>query len=63
MTITRNISASCKGSSGELGANFRSDPGKEAFLLMPAELKIGRYKILDYDEKLLGRKLATDDRA
>ena len=43
--------------------DFRSDAGKEALLLMPAELKKGRYEILDYDEKLLGRKLATDDRA
>ena len=43
--------------------DFRSDAGKEAFLLMPAELKKGRYDILDYDEKLLGRKLAVDDRA
>ncbi len=43
--------------------DFRSDAGKEAFLLMPAELKKGRYEILDYDEKLLGRKLVVDDRA
>jgi len=43
--------------------DFRSDAGKEAFLLMPTELKKGRYDILDYDEKLLGRKLSTDDRA
>lgn len=43
--------------------DFRSESGKEAFLLMPAELKKGRYDILDYDEKLLGRKLAVDDRA
>jgi hypothetical protein len=43
--------------------DFRSDAGKEALLLMPAELKKGRYDILDYDEKLLGRKLAVDDRA
>jgi hypothetical protein len=43
--------------------DFRSDAGKEAFLLMPAELKKARYEILDYDEKLLGRKLAVDDRA
>jgi hypothetical protein len=43
--------------------DFRSDAGKEAFPLMPAELKKGRYDILDYDEKLLGRKLAVDDRA
>jgi hypothetical protein len=43
--------------------DFRSDPGKEAFLLMPAELKKGRYDVLDYDEKLLGRKLTVDDRA
>src|SRR5580692_2364507 len=43
--------------------DFRSDAGKEAFLLMPAQLKKGRYDILDYDEKLLGRKLDVDDRA
>ena len=43
--------------------DFRSDAGKEAFPLMPAELKKGRYEILDYDEKLLGRKLEVDDRA
>ena len=43
--------------------DFRSDAGKEAFLLMPAELKKGRYAILDYDEKLLGRKMEVDDRA
>ena len=43
--------------------DFRSDAGREALLLMPAKLKRGRYEILDYDEKLLGRKLATDDRA
>ena len=43
--------------------DFRSDAGKEALLLMPAELKKRRYDVLDYDEKLLGRKLATDDRA
>jgi hypothetical protein len=43
--------------------DFRSDAGKEALLLMPAELKKGRYDVLDYDERLLGRKLATDDRA
>jgi len=42
--------------------DFRSDAGKEALLLMPAELRKGRYDILDYDEKLLGRKLETDDR-
>jgi hypothetical protein len=42
--------------------DFRSDAGKEALLLMPAELKKGRYDILAYDEKLLGRKLAADDR-
>jgi hypothetical protein len=42
--------------------DLRSDAGKEALLLMPAELKKGRYEILDYDENLLGRKLATDDR-
>jgi hypothetical protein len=36
---------------------------QETLFWMPVELKIGRYKILDYDEKLLGRELATDDRA
>ena len=43
--------------------DFRSDAGKEAMPLMPAELKKARYAILDYDEKLMGRKLAVDDRA
>jgi hypothetical protein len=43
--------------------DFRSEAGKEAFLLMPDELKKGRYKILDYNDKLLGRKLAIDERA
>jgi len=43
--------------------DFRSEAGKEALLLMPAGLKKGRYAILDYDEKLLGRKLEVDDRA
>ena len=43
--------------------DFRIDAGKEALLLMPAELTKGRYAILDYDEKLLGRKLEVDDRA
>jgi hypothetical protein len=40
---------------------FRSDAGKEALLLMPADLKKGHYAVLDYDEKLLGRKLEVDD--
>lgn len=43
--------------------DFHSDAGKEALLLMPAELKKARYDILDYDEKLLGKKAITDDRA
>jgi hypothetical protein len=43
--------------------DFRSEAGKEVMLLMPAELRKGRYAILDYDEKLLGRKLDLDDRA
>lgn len=43
--------------------DFCSDAGKDAMPLMPAELKKGRYAILDYDEKLLGRKLAVDDRS
>jgi hypothetical protein len=42
--------------------DFRSGAGKEALLLMPDELRKARYDILDYDEKLLGRKAATDDR-
>lgn len=42
--------------------DFRSEAGKEAMLLMPAELKKGRYAVLDYDEKLLGRKHVLDDR-
>jgi hypothetical protein len=42
--------------------NFSSDAGKEAFLLMPAELKKGRREILDYDQRLLGRKWPTDER-
>lgn len=42
--------------------DFRSNAGKEAFVLMPAELKKARYDVLDYAEKLLGRKLETDDR-
>ena len=41
--------------------DFRSDAGKEALLMMPAELNKGRCAILDYDEKLLGRKLEVDD--
>jgi hypothetical protein len=43
--------------------DFRSDAGREAMLLMPAELKKGRYAVLDYDENLLDRKLDVDDRA
>lgn len=43
--------------------DFRSDAGKEALLLMPAELKKGRCDVLDYTEELLGRKLATDERS
>ena len=42
--------------------DFRTDAGKEAMLLMPAELTKGRSAVLDYDEKLLGRKLEVDDR-
>jgi len=30
---------------------------------MPAELEKGRNAILDYDQKLLSRKLEVDDRA
>jgi hypothetical protein len=42
--------------------DLRSDAGKQAAQLMPAELKKGREEILDYDEELLGRKLSVDDR-
>ena len=41
---------------------FGSDAEKEAMLLMPEELKEARYAILDYDKRLLGRKLEVDDR-
>jgi hypothetical protein len=43
--------------------DFRSDAGKDAILLMPAELKKGRYAVLDYDEELFGRKHGLADRA
>jgi hypothetical protein len=42
--------------------DFRSDAGKQAAKLMPFRLKQGRDDILDYDEQLLGRKRAEDDR-
>jgi hypothetical protein len=42
--------------------DFWSDTGNCAAELMPPELKKGRNAILDYDEKLLGRKWPTDDR-
>ena len=43
--------------------DFRSEAGKEAMVLLPPDLKKGRYAVLDYDQKLLGRKLEVDDRA
>ena len=42
--------------------DLRSDAGEQASQLMPVGLKKGREEILDYDEKLLGRKLSLDDR-
>ena len=42
--------------------DLRSDAGKRAAQLMPAELIQGRNDILDYDERLLGRKMPVDDR-
>jgi hypothetical protein len=42
--------------------DFRSDEGKRAEQLLPAELKLARNDILDYDERLLGRKWPTDER-
>ena len=39
-----------------------SDSGKMAIQLMPLALKKGREDVLDYDEKLLGRKWPLDDR-
>lgn len=41
---------------------FRSDAGKQAAELMPDELRQARYDVLDYDERLLGRKWPTDER-
>jgi hypothetical protein len=42
--------------------DLRSDAGRHAAQLMPAELAKGRDEVLDYDEQLLGRKLPIDDR-
>ena len=42
--------------------DLRSDSGKLAANLMPMALKQGREDILDYDERLLGRRLSVDDR-
>ena len=42
--------------------DLRSDLGKQAAQLMPSQLRQGRHDILDYDEKLLGRKWSLDDR-
>jgi hypothetical protein len=41
---------------------LRSDAGKQAAQRMPAELRQGRYDVLDYNQQLLGRKWPTDDR-
>ena len=42
--------------------DVRSDAGKRAAELMPLELRQGRIAVLDYDERLLGRKWPTDER-
>ena len=42
--------------------DFRSDAGKQAIPLMSSELRQARNGILEYDEKLLGRKSRFDDR-
>jgi hypothetical protein len=42
--------------------DLRSDLGKRAAQLMPSQLRQGRHDILDYNEKLLGRKWSLDDR-
>ena len=42
--------------------DIHTDAGKQAVQLMPRELKKGRDQILDYNEKLLGRKWPLDDR-
>ncbi len=44
------------------GLDFRSEAGQHAVTLMPPDLKKGRDDILDYDQRLLGRKWPTDDR-
>lgn len=44
------------------GLDFRSEAGKHAATLMPTDLKKGRHDVLDYDQRLLGRKWPTDDR-
>ncbi len=43
------------------GLDLRSDEGREAYTLMPDELKKGRDEILDYNQRLLGRKWSTDE--
>lgn len=42
--------------------DFRSDAGKVAKQLMPSGLEQGRNGVLDYDERLLGRKWPLDNR-
>ena len=42
--------------------DLRSDAGKEAARLMPAELERARNHVFDYVEQLIGRKRPEDDR-
>jgi len=42
--------------------DFRSDAGRRAAELMPQKLREARHAVLDYDERLLGRKWPTDER-
>jgi hypothetical protein len=42
--------------------DLRSDAGKEAARLMPAELERARNDVFDYVEQLIGRKRPEDDR-
>lgn len=42
--------------------DFRSEAGKQGAQLMPPQLRQGRNDVLDYDERLLGRKRSNDER-
>jgi hypothetical protein len=42
--------------------DLSGDDGRQAAEIMPSDLRVGRDKILDYAQELLGRKLPTDNR-